>query len=191
MLLRLIRKAPQANAVCGTLFIDDQPFCSTLERADVAIPAGFYPVTLTMSPRFGEILPLIGNVVGYARFAPAATRHPYTTRPPRPREGIRIHTGNTIRDTAGCILVGIADTDAPRLLSSRRTLNALRNRLLTHYHNRKQPDYEPIHIEIIDADPYPLYDVPCPIDECMHIIEAQCADTHRRILQPNRYPAAG
>ena len=90
MLLKIIRKKPQGNAICGELLIDNRWFCSTLGRTDVAIPAGFYPVTLTMSPRFGEVLPLIGNVVG--------------------RTGIRIHAGNYPRDTAGCILAGVANT---------------------------------------------------------------------------------
>lgn len=172
MLLKLIRKKPQGNAIYGELLIDNRWFCSTLERTDVAIPAGFYPVTLTVSPRFGEILPLIGNVVG--------------------RTGIRIHAGNYPRDTAGCILVGVANTgnsnapspknstpnkqiSTPHLLSSRRTLNKLREILLTNYNDRKTKRYEPIYIEIIDHDPYPLYDVPCPLDQCMHHIEAQRA----------------
>lgn len=187
MLLKLIRKKPQGNAICGELLIDNRWFCSTLERTDVAIPAGFYPVTLTVSPRFGEILPLIGNVVG--------------------RTGIRIHAGNYPRDTAGCILVGVANTgnsDAPApknstpnkqcstppLLSSRRTLNKLREILLTNYNDRKTKRYEPIYIEIIDHDPYPLYDVPCPLDQCMHRIEAQRAAREYDLAHSDELAAA-
>lgn len=162
MLLKLIRNRPQANALCGELIVDNHYFCDTLERADVAIPAGFYPVTLTMSPRFGEVLPLIGNVVG--------------------RTGIRVHAGNTIRDTAGCILVGVADMvypplnsqepPLPRLLSSRCTLRKLCNMLLVHYNNRKDSNYEALYIEIIDPDPYPLYDVPCPVEQRVRHIDS-------------------
>ncbi len=164
MLLRIYRSLPQGNAICGQLYVDGELFCDTLERADVAIPAGFYPVTLTVSPRFGEILPLIGNVVG--------------------RTGIRIHAGNLTRDTAGCILVGVASvcgpiaSPQPRLLSSRRTLNRLRNTLLINYNNRGNKNYEPLYIEIIDADPYPLYDVPCPLEQCMHYTEEDGATRH-------------
>lgn len=195
MLLKLIRKQPQGNAICGELFIDNRWFCSTLERTDVAIPAGFYPVTLTMSPRFGEVLPLIGNVVG--------------------RTGIRIHAGNYPRDTAGCILVGVAsagDADAssaetiynanngggkntippqPRLLYSRRTLNKLREILLTNYNDRKTKRYEPVYIEIINFDPYPLYDVPCPLEQRMHYIEAQRAAREYDLAHPDELPKAG
>lgn len=181
MLLKLIRKQPQGNALCGELFIDNHWFCSTLERTDVAIPAGFYPVTLTMSPRFGEILPLIGNVVG--------------------RSGIRIHAGNYPRDTAGCILVGVADLlyppmgstepAQPRLLSSRRTLNKLREILLTNYNDRKTKRYEPVYIEIINFDPYPLYDVHCPLEQRMHYIEAQRAAREYDLAHPDELPKAG
>ena len=193
MLLKLIRKKPQGNAICGELLIDNRWFCSTLERTDVAIPAGFYPVTLTMSPRFGEVLPLIGNVVG--------------------RTGIRIHAGNYPRDTAGCILVGVAstgDADAssagmgydatnggknsiplqPRLLSSRRTLNKLREILLTNYNDRKTKRYEPVYIEIINSDPYPLYDVPCPLEQRMHYIETQRAAREYDLAHPDEHLAA-
>ena len=170
MLLKIIRKQPQGNAICGELFIDNRWFCSTLERTDVAIPAGFYPVTLTMSPLFGEVLPLIGNVVG--------------------RTGIRIHAGNYPRDTAGCILVGVASQSTPRLLSSHRTLNKLREILLTNYNDRKTKRYEPVYIEIIDPDPYPLYDVPCPLEQRMHYIEAQRAAREYDLAHPDEHAAA-
>ena len=53
---------------------------------ETAIPYGVYTVTLTMSPKFTRLLPLVENV-------------PHFT-------GIRIHRGNTAGDSAGCILPG-------------------------------------------------------------------------------------
>lgn len=86
----------------GRLEIDGNYFCDTLEptwrdigwrrpgrkvAGRTAIPDGRYPVAVTHSPRFDRWLPLLLHVPGF--------------------EGIRIHPGNTVADTTGCILVGI------------------------------------------------------------------------------------
>ncbi len=55
-----------------------------------AIPAGRYQIVMTYSPRFKRQLPLLLDVPGF--------------------EGIRIHAGNTARDTEGCLLPGMART---------------------------------------------------------------------------------
>ena len=55
-----------------------------------AIPEGEYRVSMTYSPRYKTQLPLI---TGDSRFNSL-------------RQGIRIHAGNTAKDTQGCILVG-------------------------------------------------------------------------------------
>jgi hypothetical protein len=102
MMLRLVREPSRDLVTFGTLFVDDVVECRTLEDQvrerpgvpvsawkvpkQTAIPAGRYRVRLTMSARFGRVLPLLENVPGFS--------------------GIRIHTGNVIEDTEGCILVG-------------------------------------------------------------------------------------
>ena len=136
MLIKLIRNQPQGKALFGQLYVDGEYFCDTLENTDYAIPTGFYRLRVTMSPRFRIYLPLLDGVIG--------------------RSGIRIHAGNTIQDTEGCILVGEADLPNRRLLSSLKTLHRLCDILLYQQNYTKDETY----IEVSEPDAYPLYDVP-------------------------------
>ena len=78
---------------------EDRYFCDTLEptwrdyehgaykvKGRSAIPEGRYAVVISWSPKLKAWLPIL---LGLPKF-----------------EGIRIHAGNTARDTEGCILVG-------------------------------------------------------------------------------------
>lgn len=94
MKLTLARDKSTDHSTAGVLSVNGQFECYTLEdvvrpskiHGETAIPAGEYEVALTMSPRFKRILPLLLNVPSF--------------------DGIRIHPGNTDKDTEGCILVG-------------------------------------------------------------------------------------
>lgn len=104
MTLLLQREPTLEGVTLGSLFIDGHRQCETLEDAirerpgdppemwkvygQTAIPAGTYSVVLSRSQRFQRVLPEVRHVPGFL--------------------GIRIHAGNTIADTDGCILVGSA-----------------------------------------------------------------------------------
>ena len=157
MYIRLIRNKPRGNAIFGRLYVDSlvqgehhqYAFATdTLEHYQYAIPTGCYRLRITQSAKFGELLPILDGVYGFAR----------ANMPMRQRVGIRIHAGNIIQHSTGCILVGTADTPNQRLVFSRKALNQLRDYLLNY---QKQHPNEEIFIEISEPDAYPLYDMPC------------------------------
>ena len=88
-MLTLVRYTRTETAVLGSLYLNGAFVCYTLENAAKAIPCGMYTVQNSKSPKFKRELPLIynGNV--------SASR------------GIRMHVGNTVASSSGCILVGM------------------------------------------------------------------------------------
>lgn len=144
MLLTLIRTDATPSETLGKLYIDRKPYCDTLEPPTVpnsqhpkgCIPQGWYRLSVTKSPKFGRLLPIIHMVPGF--------------------EGIRIHAGNNRDHTAGCILVGelySRPTDGyavPTLCHSKATEQALVEHIL-----KAQRTHEEIYIDITDTDHYP------------------------------------
>ena len=90
-----LQRAVGIESTPGRLFLETNFECFTLEPL-TPIPAGRYTVIITPSvratkgalwtPDFGFRLPLLVSVPLY--------------------EGIRIHAGNSVSNTQGCILVG-------------------------------------------------------------------------------------
>ena len=83
----LTRKDKDGKAVRGCLRIEGQEI-ATLENVDYIIPVGIYAISVTWSPRFKRMLPLVEQVPG--------------------RSGIRFHRGTRPEHSRGCILVSAA-----------------------------------------------------------------------------------
>ncbi len=67
--------------------VDGVPVEQWKVQNQTAIPKGTYGVSITFSNRFQSKLPLLADVPGYT--------------------GVRIHTGNSSKNTEGCLLVGM------------------------------------------------------------------------------------
>lgn len=120
MNLTLNRRPSLEHCTISELLVDGQAECFTIEdvvrevpgeavskwkvHGETAIPSGTYQVIVNHSERFGRDLPLLLNVPGFV--------------------GVRIHPGNTSKDTEGCILPG-TQVIGESVIESRKAFNAL------------------------------------------------------------------
>ena len=107
MYIQLIRNKPQGNAITGRLVVDGRWFCNTLERVGYQIPALCYHVTVTQSPKFKRLLPLVQNVPRTGDKAKGDKAM---------RQGIRFHVGSKPEHSTGCILM--PDREIEELLTA-------------------------------------------------------------------------
>ena len=105
-----------SNYTIGELSVNNNYVCDTLEDkvrvdgekvyAETAIPTGTYTLVLSYSNRFKKVMPEILNVPNFS--------------------GIRIHGGNSSKDTEGCLLVGKWDGKTENWISdSKNSYNKL------------------------------------------------------------------
>lgn len=73
------------------IYVDDVLTCYGLDPR--ILSPGAYSVECNYSPKFKRILPLLYTPGAYSKY-PAS-------------RGLRIHAGNTLKDSQGCILVGM------------------------------------------------------------------------------------
>lgn len=124
MRIELVRIAFKSTYTIGKLYVDGKYFCDVLEDVDrgldssmneseilkkkvkgeTAIPTGHYVINITYSPKYKRMMPLLLDVKGFS--------------------GIRIHSGNTSKDTEGCLLVG-KNKKVGMVLESRDTYKRL------------------------------------------------------------------
>ena len=89
------------------IYVDERFLCYGLDPR--VLNPGTYNLKVTYSPKFKTDLPLItGATVG-------------------PERGLRVHAGNTLKDSSGCVLVGDTiqiDSDGNiKILNSKKTLS--------------------------------------------------------------------
>ena len=124
MKIELVRIAFKETYTIGKLYVDGKYFSDVLEDVDrgldssmteseilekkvkgqTAIPTGHYVINITYSPKYKRMMPLLLDVKGFS--------------------GIRIHSGNTAKDTEGCLLVG-KNKKVGMVLESRDTYQRL------------------------------------------------------------------
>ena len=103
MYYKLIRESRDGKAVRGHIYSVEHrfsrsvsiykeyltPLAPTLENAEFLVPPLTYKIAVTMSPKFGRLLPVLQQVPN--------------------RSGIRFHRGCRPEHSQGCILVSRAD----------------------------------------------------------------------------------
>ena len=124
MKIKLVRIAFKETYTIGKLYVDGVYECDVIEDKDrglddsmtvneilkrkikgqTAIPTGHYNIEITYSPKYKRMMPLLIGVKGFS--------------------GIRIHSGNTSKDTEGCLLVG-KNKKVGMVLESRDTYQGL------------------------------------------------------------------
>ena len=137
MLITIDRAWKKDGYTISRLYVNGELFgCNTLEDSDrglsqdmhleeikkkkaygqTAIPRGSYECVYTYSNRFKKMLPLLKDVPGF--------------------DGMRIHSGNSAKDTEGCILVGL-NLKKGMVLNSREWTNKLVSKMKEAW-NRKE-----------------------------------------------------
>lgn len=127
MEMLLARNVEQKSRTLGRLYLNAFFECFTVEDVvrrddpstpanegakvdgETAIPAGTYPVVLQDSPKFGPDTLTLLNVPGF--------------------DYIRMHSGNTEKDTEGCLVVGSTRTETG-VGDSRAALKALKAKVV-------------------------------------------------------------
>ena len=107
-MLTLIRDAKSDTTVLGRLFLNGAFLCWTCENAAKAIPVGLYKLQNSVSPKFKRELPLI-----------------YNSTTVKSSRGVRVHKGNSWKDSNSCVLVGMGRDDKKMTISESATAETM------------------------------------------------------------------
>ena len=99
-MLTLVRDIKSETTILGRLYLNGAFICWTCENASKAIPVGLYKLQNSVSPKFKRELPLI-----------------YNSTTVKSSRGVRIHKGNSWKDSNACVLVGMG-RDAKKMTIS-------------------------------------------------------------------------
>lgn len=114
----LLKRDPNPDYTIGKLYLNGKYQCFILEdpvrvkkiHGETAIPSGRYKVIITWSKRFKRRLPLLLDVPNF--------------------EGVRMHSGNDVDDTEGCLLTGeYRSKSGKQVLNSRKAFDPLFEKL--------------------------------------------------------------
>ena len=107
-MLMLIREIRSGTSILGSLYLNGAFVCYTCENAAKAIPVGFYRVQNSVSPKFKRELPLV-----------------YNTTTVKSSRGVRIHRGNSYKDSNSCVLVGMGRDEKRMTISESATAETM------------------------------------------------------------------
>jgi hypothetical protein len=138
MLITLQRDKSSELSTIGKLFIDGEFFCNTLELPVMAeclpgrcaIPSGTYELLLEYSYHFQRYNLRLADVPGF--------------------QGIELHTGNSPRDTEGCVLLGTAGKQPDWIYDSDIIYVALMQKIRDYIFSDILAKYPVITLTIID-----------------------------------------
>ena len=139
MKLTLQRGQSSDISTIGKLFIDADYQCDTLELPVMetclpgrcAIPAGTYEIVIEYSYHFQRYNCRLLNVPGF--------------------QGIELHTGNSARDTEGCILLGTTGKQPDWIFDSDIAYIAVMQKIRDYIFSDVLGNYQPITLDIISA----------------------------------------
>lgn len=132
MRIEIVRDRVEAEGVFGTMHVDGEYFCRTVERPWLSnkafiscITAGAYDLVPWDSPKFGPVVAFVNPALHIYLDA-------HDVSDPQARDKCLIHAANYPHELNGCVAIGAEVVNFPHhgfgVANSRRALERLRSR---------------------------------------------------------------